>query len=150
MIKTQKNEGLMRGQLEDSKLALEYILGGKSTFTIVGQKHRFTYKVVRTPFNKDAYFVSLLNGANNETDFGYMGMLFPNSDKIKVTKGSKIGVDAISHIAFNFTLKNLVRGVIPKGVAIYHEGRCGRCGRKLTVPSSIENGFGEVCASLMR
>lgn len=28
----------------------------------------------------------------------------------------------------------------------WHEGRCGRCGRRLTVPESIESGFGPECA----
>lgn len=29
---------------------------------------------------------------------------------------------------------------------VWHEGRCGRCGRKLTVPESIETGIGPDCA----
>jgi hypothetical protein len=32
---------------------------------------------------------------------------------------------------------------------VWHEGRCGRCGRKLTVPESIESGFGPECASIL-
>jgi hypothetical protein len=27
-------------------------------------------------------------------------------------------------------------------IKIYHEGKCARCGRPLTVPESIESGFG--------
>ena len=30
-----------------------------------------------------------------------------------------------------------------------HEGRCGRCGRALTVPESIDTGFGPHCAAEM-
>ena len=30
-------------------------------------------------------------------------------------------------------------------VEIWHEGKCGKCGRPLTVPSSIENGLGPSC-----
>jgi hypothetical protein len=33
------------------------------------------------------------------------------------------------------------------GCEVYHEGRCGRCNRKLTVPESIETGLGPECAS---
>lgn len=36
---------------------------------------------------------------------------------------------------------------LPEGVQFWHEGRCGRCGRRLTVPGSIEIGFGPDCAS---
>lgn len=32
-------------------------------------------------------------------------------------------------------------------LSYYHEGRCGRCRRKLTVPESIINGIGPVCAA---
>ena len=31
----------------------------------------------------------------------------------------------------------------------WHEGRCGRCGRKLTVPESIEAGYGPECINLV-
>jgi hypothetical protein len=30
---------------------------------------------------------------------------------------------------------------------LWHEGRCGKCGRALTVPESIESGLGPVCES---
>jgi hypothetical protein len=36
---------------------------------------------------------------------------------------------------------------LPKGLKVHHEGRCCRCGRKLTVPESIETGLGPECAS---
>jgi hypothetical protein len=32
----------------------------------------------------------------------------------------------------------------------HHEGKCGRCGRLLTVPSSIESGIGPECSKIMR
>ena len=35
---------------------------------------------------------------------------------------------------------------LPPGVTIYHEGRCGRCGWPLTVPSSVKAGYGPECA----
>ena len=139
----------MRGQLENPNIALDFIRGGNSTFTFVGAKNRFTYKVRKAEFDDTKFFVLLLNGSDNESNYIYMGMLFPNANGIKTTKGSKVGEDAKSFIAFNYVFKHLVRGIIPNGVSIYHEGRCGRCGRKLTVPQSIESGFGEKCLSLL-
>lgn len=35
---------------------------------------------------------------------------------------------------------------LPDGYRIYHMGQCCRCGRALTVPSSIESGLGPYCA----
>jgi len=31
------------------------------------------------------------------------------------------------------------------GLNFFHEGKCGKCGRKLTTPESIKNGFGPTC-----
>ena len=40
----------------------------------------------------------------------------------------------------------LHHGNLPPALEVWHEGRCGRCGRKLTTPQSVETGFGPVCA----
>jgi hypothetical protein len=36
---------------------------------------------------------------------------------------------------------------LPEGYKVQHAGRCGRCARTLTVPSSIELGLGPECAT---
>jgi hypothetical protein len=38
---------------------------------------------------------------------------------------------------------------LPGGYKIHHEGRCGKCGRLLTVPESVETGIGPECAKRM-
>jgi predicted metal-dependent hydrolase len=43
----------------------------------------------------------------------------------------------------------LVESLCP-GFNVHHEGKCGRCGRLLTVPSSIESGIGPECSKIMR
>lgn len=37
---------------------------------------------------------------------------------------------------------------LPEQIEVWHEGRCGRCGRRLTVPESIANGLGPECIKL--
>ena len=59
------------------------------------------------------------------------------------------GVDAPSFRAMSYALKNLYDDKIPEALEIRHEGSCGRCGRPLTVPSSIDRGIGPDCAALM-
>jgi hypothetical protein len=41
----------------------------------------------------------------------------------------------------------MVQGKTPAEVdlEVWHEGRCGACGRRLTVPESIERGLGPEC-----
>ena len=38
------------------------------------------------------------------------------------------------------------QGRMPLTLTVFHDGKCGRCGRKLTVPESIQSGLGPVCA----
>jgi hypothetical protein len=46
----------------------------------------------------------------------------------------------------NLTLLVLnLRKFLPECIEIWHEGKCGKCGRQLTVPSSIETGIGPEC-----
>jgi hypothetical protein len=45
----------------------------------------------------------------------------------------------------DFPDEKLAIKVRMNAVEFWHEGKCGRCNRKLTVPSSIESGFGPEC-----
>lgn len=38
---------------------------------------------------------------------------------------------------------------IPESIEIWHEGCCARCARRLTVPASVETGFGYDCATVI-
>jgi hypothetical protein len=53
---------------------------------------------------------------------------------------------ALSVVAWTWFCRHLFeRDTVPDGLEVWHEGRCGRCNRKLTVPASIESGFGPEC-----
>lgn len=63
---------------------------------------------------------------------------------------SRIGMDAQSAQAFRWVFARLAAGqdlvAGEHSVTIRHEDRCARCGRTLTVPASIDSGFGPQCA----
>jgi hypothetical protein len=136
--------------MHDQKLdkPLEFIKAGKAIFTIMNTKtgNRFTYKVKKVK-NKKLWFVSVLNGPDNYSNYSYIGAIF--GDDFRHTKSSKVNKDAVSFQAFAWTLKQLQQGTLPEVVTIHHEGRCGRCGRRLTVPESIESGYGPECIKLV-
>lgn len=140
--------------------ALTFVLAGNATFTLVSERTgaRFTYKVRladRRPNDpRRSWFVSLLSGPNNEADYVYVGMIregFGNDGPaFRTTAKTKASPDAPSIKAIGFAVHALYdRGEIPAGLQVWHEGRCCRCGRVLTVPSSIENGIGPDCAEKM-
>ena len=126
--------------------ALKFILGGKATITLVGANRRHTFKVSasssETPGPKP-HFVGLLTGPDNEGDYQYLGFI-KNGVFLAGQKGN---ANHPAFVAFQWSLGQLLAGQIPAPLEVWHEGRCGRCGRKLTVPSSIATGFGPECAS---
>ena len=127
-----------------------FLLAGNAVFTLRSRKTgaRFTYKVSHKK-GGDVSFVSLLTGSNNERDYSYMGLLPDDAPTALrgVGRGkSCASADAPSAKAFQFLLDSVGKGRIPDAREIWHEGRCGRCGRKLTVPESIETGLGPECA----
>jgi len=124
----------------------KFILAGRALFTLRSAKtgKRFTFKVVR----KDSYnmwHVRVLAGPDNTADYNYIGFIGRTGDQFFAkARGGKIS-EAPSVKAFRWFLQNMES----KQVEVWHEGRCGRCGRALTVPESIEAGLGAKCQAAM-
>jgi hypothetical protein len=130
-----------------------FVLGGNAKFTLVSAKTgtRYTFKV-RANDDRSAFFVSSLYGPDNEADYAYLGMLFDGGAKFVVTKKSRFTYDSPQARAFGYLWSQLPEGLLdfeelPEQLEFWHEGCCCRCGRTLTVPSSIAAGIGPECAS---
>lgn len=116
----------------------DFILAGNAYFTLRSEKTgtRYTYAVSKAdaePGKPEVWFVGLLTGPDNTGDYSYLGISRMNADSLPVK-------------AFTWTWEHL--GNL-HGVEVWHEGRCGRCGRRLTVPESIQQGFGPECVTLI-
>ena len=123
-------------------IALSFILGGNSTFTCLNVKtsNRFTFKVSK--HKKDnIYFVKVLTGTDQYT---YIGVI-DKSSVYKHSSKSSIKPDSQSAKVFNYIYNMLKLNLLPDFIEIWHSGLCGKCGKKLTVPSSIKSGFGPDC-----
>lgn len=129
----------------DPDAIARFVRGGNAHFTIRSKRTgtRFTYRA-RATDRGDAYFVSVLTGSDNESSYSYMGLLKAN--EFKRTARSKVEFDAPSFKAFMWFWGNIVAHRVMAELEFWHEGRCGRCARKLTVPESIASGFGPECA----
>lgn len=136
-------------QFHNAEDALRFIEAGNARFTaksIVTGDH-FTYRVSK-PEGKDITFVSLLTRPDNENGFSYLGII--RDKQFRTTKKSCASMDAPSAKAFNYIYRYLAEEKMwPPKVDLWHEGRCGKCGRALTVPESIERGIGPDCAERM-
>ncbi len=121
--------------------ARAFLLGGNAVATLesVRTGARYTYRV-RAADDGGLHFVSVLTGADNEADYAYLGMI--RDDRFTHGRRANIGADAPSVRAFEWAWPRIAAGRVPDGLTVWHEGRCGRCNRKLTVPESIASGLG--------
>jgi hypothetical protein len=149
-----------RGQLRDPELVKKYVLAGHATITLVSMKtrNRFTYEINETlpddagKLGAVSHFVSLLVNPDNEHGFKYFGHVFRRDGNFVVGKKSKISADAPGVKAFAWFFEKVVvmrQDPASLGLEVWHEGRCAKCGRKLTVPESVERGIGPECWSRM-
>lgn len=139
---------------EGQKIHL-FILAGNATFTIQSSKTgtRYTFKVTKTEdkFDKTNHFwwVALLTGPDNTSSFTPLGRLTKNGlfnfTYHPPRNGTHPAVKAFEffwdHLDSNLTLH--------EGLEFFHAGRCGRCGRTLTVPESVQSGFGPECVGML-
>jgi|SRR5215469_393290 len=141
----------------DAADAARYVTAGNAKVTLQSLKTgiHFTYKVQRaenrdgTPANR--WFVKVLNGPDNDSDYAYIGLIDTklNGTVFRQTDKARYKADATCVKAFVFFWTHVERGHLPTDLVVRHEGSCGRCGRTLTVPSSIDLGIGPECASKM-
>lgn len=141
-------------QLKDHESIMRFMLAGNATLTLVSKRtgERFTYRI-KAPKPDGAegpvsHFVAVLTGPDNNTDYHYLGHIYHTSNEYQHGRKSKITPTAPSANAFRWFYQVCIeRGNVPLDqLEIWHEGRCGRCNRKLTVPESIRSGIGPECA----
>lgn len=121
------------------------MLGGNALFTVVSEKtgKRFTYKILE---QKDESFkVMYLNGPDNERNYKQFGKIEMKNCMPEYKCISVHHRDQPHNIAFEYIFLNLAIKYPMPSLKIYHNGRCCRCGRTLTVPESIERGIGPEC-----
>ena len=144
----------------NAETARQFITAGNATVTLRSKKtgNHFTFRV-RAPKDEDEHgnkkpdngfrFVSLMTGSDNENSFSYFGYLKPTQAGTLFCHGggkAKVAVGAPGAAAFSWVWQQLAQGKMPEALEVWHEGKCGRCARKLTHPASLLSGFGPECA----
>jgi len=127
----------------------EFVKAGKALFTIRNQVTggRFTFRVSQPDRERKFWFVNVLNGPDNYSNYLYIGAIFDTD--FRQTRGSKVDESAQSFKAFKWFWSKINTDALPEQLKVYHKGKCGRCGRRLTVPESIEAGFGPECINMV-
>lgn len=136
-----------------------FVLAGKAIFTVSQGDTRYTYRVTRKDPDPDqarkygaapTFFVGLLTGSDNETGYSYLGILNSGTGAVKLTKASRFTDDSQPVRTLRAVAGYLVQDEpVPATYIVRHANRCGRCGRTLTVPESVDSGIGPDCAAQM-
>jgi hypothetical protein len=125
-----------------------YAMAGNATLTLRSKRTeaRFTFRIrkARTE-GRATHWVQLMTGPDNEASFARLGM-FTRQGYAHGGYGVAVGREAPGAKAFDYFAECLRRNELPAALEVFHEGRCGACGRKLTVPESILTGLGPECA----
>lgn len=124
----------------NNSYAIKFIFAGNSTVTFLNSEteNRFTYRIKKAK-DSDLFFVSVLTGPEQ---YSYIGTVFNGIYK----HGKKSNfTGAQSEKVFSYVISKLITESLPECIEVWHEGKCGKCNRPLTVPSSIETGIGPEC-----
>ena len=141
-----------------------FVLAGSAVFTVVskksGERRTFRVRLSDGPHSRpNTYFLDVLRGPDNESDYQYMGFLYFLPQEFAPHQLGVPHVKTARGIDPDHTGLALMRWVIDQTFArtedttrlferseIHHSGVCGRCGRLLTTPQSIASGLGPICA----
>jgi len=118
----------------------EFMFAGNAIFTVQNTKSgkHFTYKVKKVP-RKKMWWVRVLT---KHKQWKYLGCI--DKDAFRATQASIGMIGELSFKGFLWLYKH--RDSLPtESILVFHEGYCGRCGRRLTRPESVQNGFGPEC-----
>ncbi len=140
-----------------ARITSQFILAGEAIFTIQepdGSHH--TCKIEHVPAGDrwpDAYFVKLLTGSNNQRDYSYFGKLDKFTGQVRTTAKSARFAGSRALLLLNRVLARIWSddhvAFERHGYRVHHEGYCGRCGKLLTVPTSVASGYGPECTRIM-
>ena len=143
-----------RAELRDPAVTVRFMLAGRAHVTFQSEKTstHYTYSIVRgdvRPWQAGTmafHFVAVLTAPDH---YDYLGTIFKRRT-YRHGRKSRIAPSAPSAVAFAWVWSKLAGGHMPTTLAVYHEGRCGRCGRRLTTPESVTLGLGPECAQIGR
>ena len=133
--------------ITDPGKILRFATAGRAHFTLVSERtgQRFTYRVKQKKGAEGFFFVSVLTGSQNTSDYTYLGCL--SNGRLIHDRRLRIGTKAPSRQAFAWFWGRLNKGQDLPQCEVWHGGRCGRCSRLLTTPESISMGLGPICAA---
>ena len=137
-----------------SETLKNFIFAGTAVFTVVNENtgNRFTFRVRKAGWGtsnvkSDIFYISVLTGSDNNSCYTFLGSYFGGKNQTyRHSPKSKIGSLSTSNKVIEWFFQNYFKNPnVYTTVKVYHSGKCGKCGKKLTTPESIKSGLGPYC-----
>lgn len=135
--------------MTDPAKVRQFILAGNAYFTLKSLKtgDHFTFRVKKSK-KTPTYFVNVRSGPEDGRIYHLLGLINTEAQYNALKKNAYRIWATKSGVAFDWFWRHLTeRNHIPTGLEVWHDGRCCRCGRRLTDPESIDRGIGPECYS---
>ena len=129
-----------------------FIFAGRSVFTLENSEtgNYLTFKVKQIKKNykevPGQFAIECKTLGDKAHGYKFLGFVDLNERKFKKRYWD---ANFVGFKTWVWLLKNLERLEDFTKLAIYHEGRCCKCGMPLTVPESIDSGIGPDCKKTM-
>jgi hypothetical protein len=135
-------------KFETTKDILTFMFLGQAFLTIKSLKTNthFTFRITSSRKSGNTHFVWVKSISNT---FSYLGVV-KNRNRFELTPSSTFNSRSMPYIAFKYLLGvALTKEAIPPLLEVCHTGRCGRCGRWISTPNSIDRGIGPECYKIL-
>lgn len=127
-----------------------FLFAGRAKFTLKSERTQkyFTYvlwgvPVASSQYRDRWYLYSRCDKENIRLGFLERDSLCPNGFQLFIY-GRFRGTSPV--LGFEYFWNSFKFGKQAKNLTFLHEGACGKCGRPLTTPESIQSGIGPVCS----
>lgn len=130
-----------------------FIFGGRSVFTLENKEtgNYLTFKISQIKkFGKiipNQFKVECKSLGDKEYGYQFLGFLDVAAQTFR--PWGRTPREFVGYKTLYWMLRNLEVLENYDNLAIYHEGRCCKCGMPLTTPESIDNGIGPICMDNM-
>lgn len=127
---------------EVTKNIREYLFGGMAEFTLVQYGSMSVRYRIKANDNRTCFFVYTESTKDKKLIYhGHIvsrNLTYHRSAKAKDDEYNKMAIKALGWLLNH-------HDSLPDIVHVLHNGRCSRCGRKLTDPESLRTGIGPTC-----
>ena len=145
MFKKEKN--IMQNTLPKENIK-KYALSGKAQITLFNEK---TQNKVSMSFKRGkGKYSNIVHVRSEENRYiGFFSVENGEPNDLKTTYKTTLEEDSREVLTAKWIVSKMRTEDYPDFIKVGHNGQCSKCGRELTDPESVKQGFGPICRKKM-